>query len=188
VMKTVAIVGNASRTRDFAPYGDPAVDIWLMSFHALDVPRVSGVLEMHPYVLDPGLGVPDDERYETWLQQPHDLPIWMHDPLPEIPASVRFPRAEINARFGRGLWKGERELVNLYATTTVYALALALFLDYERIEIYGAELRSRPDSEERDLVFFWMGKVTALGVDVVIHPMSRLVEESLYPFPTAAGR
>lgn len=190
--KTVAILGNASRTREFAPFDDPAVDIWPMSIHAWTARRCTAVLEMHDDVMsgERWNQYPDTQQYREWLKETA-LPVYMHHPHPQIPASIVYPRQQIAAHFCNHLWKGEEELKKLFGGTASYGLALALHLGYQRVEIYGIELSSRPTyDEERDMFFFWMGKATALEVDVVIHENSRLVCELLYPFvlqATAGG-
>lgn len=181
--KTVAILGNASRTRNFAPFDDPSTDLWAMTFHALQAKRVTAVLEMHPDVLtgERWRKFPNYEQYRKWLRET-DTPIYMHEALADIPAAVKYPRDEIANQFCRHLWKGEKELKALFGGTASYGIALALYLGYTRIELYGIELSSRPEyDKERDMTFFWLGKASALGVEIVIHEKSRLVSELLYP-------
>jgi hypothetical protein len=180
--KTVAILGNASRTRAFAPFDDPEIDIWPLSIHALRAPRVTAVIEVHEDVMDARRwdAYPDTPAYRAWLQET-TVPIYMHNIHPSIPTSISYPRHQIAARFCRHLWVGEKELQKLFGGSASYSLALALHLGYRRVEFYGVELAKEQYRDERDMFFLWMGKATALGVDVRFHERSRLVRELLYP-------
>ncbi len=181
--KTVAILGNASHTREACPFDDLNVDIWVMTIHAYKAKRRNAVLEMHPDVLtgERWRKYPEAEQYRKWLRETR-IPIYMHQPLPEVPAAIRYPREEIEAQYGHHLWKGDKEHTKMYGGTASYAVALAMLLGYERIELYGIELSSRPDyDDERDCFFFWIGKATTLGIDVVGQENTRLIRDIFYP-------
>ena len=177
---TVAIVGKAQKTCVYAPYDNLGIDIWVYNDFAFKhASRVSAMFEMHMDAAD------RPERYSAeysdWLRQPHNFPIWMHAPDPRVPASVRYPREEISERFLRHVWRGPDQVQNFFTSSTPYALALALFLGYERIDLYGIELSSTPEyTAERDCVFFWEGVANALGVDVVVHPLTNLYDAQIY--------
>jgi len=179
--KTVAIVGKAQKTRGFAPYDDLSVDMWgYQDFVFKHMLRVTGMFEMHPDCLTTDRYT---QAYQDWLRQPHDFPIWMHEPIAEIPASVKYPRDEVNSMLMHNVWKGEKKVENYYTSSTPYAIALAIWMGYKRIEIYGVELSTADGyMEERDCVYFWMGKASALGVYIVVHAGSGLLDNKLYPF------
>lgn len=183
-MKTVAILGNASQTREYAPFDDEETDIWVMTLHALKARRVTAVLEMHDDVLisKRWQKYKDVNEYRQWLRTAK-VPVYMHKKHPMIPSSRRYPREEIERKYGGGLWKGEQEIRTFFGGTASYGLPLALHLGYERIELYGIELaRTHPEyAEERDALFLWIGRATALGIDVCVHEDSRLFSKMLYP-------
>lgn len=182
-MKTVAILGNASRTREYVPFDKPDVEIWAMTIHALKARRRDAVLEMHPDVM---IGArwqtyPDYREYREWLRKT-DIPVWMHDLDPAIPAALKYPRAEIERKFMGRMRKGAVPVESFFGGTASYGIALALHLGFERIELYGVELNSRPDyDDERDCLFYWTGRAEGMGVDVVVHEDSRLFREIRYP-------
>jgi len=183
-VKTVAILGNATRTQNFAPFDNPHVELWAMTIHAIHAKRCTAALEMHEDVLRDTRWerLPSYGQYKKWLTET-TTPIYMHEVRAEIPASVRYPRQEIEDTFGHHLWKGDREVRTFFGGTGAYGIPLAMYLGFERIELYGIELATRPEYDnERDSTFFWMGKASALGVDVVIHEKSQLVRELLYPY------
>lgn len=177
-MKTVAIVGRSTETRDYAPFGDPSIDIWAFNDFASQLPRVTGTFETHADCLTTDRY---GEDYKDWLRQPHPFPIWMHAADPDIPSSLTYPRRGINALYG-GLWRGAQKVENFYTSTTPYALALAMFKRYTRIELYGIELYDNGYRKQGDSIFFWLGQAAARGIEIAIHEKSNLYSEALYPF------
>jgi hypothetical protein len=163
------------------PYDNPQVDVWgYQDFVLKHMPRVTGMFEMHPDWIQ---SEKYTAEYKAWLQEPHDFPIWMHHMDPRVPACVLYPRGEVTERFGRNVWKGMKEVRNYFTSTTPYALGLALLMGYKRIELYGIELSTADGyTDERDCVFFWKGKASALGVEVFVHEESGLFDEKIYPF------
>ena len=159
------------------------MDVWAIGVHSFQARRFDAMLEMHPDVLtgEKWDKAPDGEAYRAWLRTNTTQPVYMHKPLNEIPASQKYPLAEITEKYCGRMWLGRKQVRNFFGGTASYALALALYQDYKRIEIYGIELSSRPDyDDERDCFFTWVGKAEMLGVDVVAHENSRLFRELLY--------
>lgn len=182
-MKRVAILGNASRTRDFAPFDNPDVEIWAMTIHALHAKRCDAVLEMHPDVMDGARWAvfPDAAEYREWLKTTK-LPVWMHKPNDLIPASVEYPKWDIVQKFLSGLRRGDAPVESFFGGTASYGVALALYFGFERIDLYGIELNSRPEyDDERDCLFYWTGLANGLGVPVRVHEESGLFRRLLYP-------
>lgn len=171
--KTVAIVGNGP-SRVHAPHGSNA---WTMNNHCLLWDFEPGaVFEMHPDALTTPRY---DDTYRAWLRQPHPFPIYMHEAHPEIPASVTFPRQQI--RYGHFVKKGREMIKDFYSTTVPYMLALALHQGFERVELWGVDLKSYARQAHRDCVFFWLGILGAHGVEIYMPEDSLLMNEWLYP-------
>ena len=182
-MKTIAILGNASRTREFAPFDNPNIDIWAMTIHALKAKRCDAVLEMHPDVMngERWKTLPNFNEYREWLKTTK-TPVWMHKPDGAIPAAVEYPRREIEKKFMGGMRKGNAPVETFFGGTASYGIALAMWLGYERIDLYGIELNSRPEyDDERDCLFYWTGLANGLGVPVTVHEESRLFRKLRYP-------
>lgn len=182
-VKTIAIVGRG-KTSKYAPFDNPDVDIWAFNDNAMTLPRLTAAFEMHPDWADaPRLNdVPGITEYREWLQQPHDFYIYMHEPDPRVPSSVRYPRPYVNYPFKNTLMKGAGQVEDFYTSTTPYALALAVLYQYPRIELYGIELTQETEyREHRDSVFFWIGRATGVGIEVWIHEEGKLYQPTLYP-------
>jgi hypothetical protein len=172
---TIAIVGRG-KTSKFTPWDNPDVDIWGMNDNAMNFPRLDASLEMHTDAL-----VTDRynvaKGYVDWLREPHPFPIWMHFEHPAIPSSRGYPRNAINAMYSRHLWRGGREQQDLYTSSMPYAIALAIYQRYSRIELYGIDLAGVGEyAKYADLVLFWIGKATGLGIDVIIPDESPLLQ------------
>jgi hypothetical protein len=180
--KTVALVGKAMNTRVFAPYDDESIDIWSYTETAFKrARRLDALFEMHIGAV--GNQARRSDEYSAWLREPHAFTVWMLECDPTLPASVRYPREDIAARFLRHVWRGDERVNEFFTSSTPYALALALHLGYKRVELYGIELSATPEyTAERDCVFFWMGVANALGVDVVAHPLSNLFRAKVYGY------
>lgn len=184
--KTVAIVGRG-KTCQYAPFDSAEVDIWAFNdnAHVLhSTQRLDLCLEMHPdWENAPRLeGVPGISEYRAWLKQPHNFPIYTHGIDRRIPASVAYPFAKINHIFRNTLYKGPTQVNDFYTSTTPYAIALAILQAYRRIELYGIELTQETEyREHRDAVFFWMGRASAMGIQIGVHEDSKLFKSSLYP-------
>jgi hypothetical protein len=150
-----------------------------MNNHAmLWAKRTTAVFEMHPDAL-----VTDryDDQYKHWLRQDHPFPIYMHDPQPEIPASTLYPRLPLEF-----LYKGGRHIRDFYTTTPPYCMALAWYLGYQRVEMYGIDLEKEERQAHRDSVFFWIGFLIARGVEIYTPEDCPLIDDYLYPINTPA--
>jgi hypothetical protein len=75
------------------------------------------------------------------------------------------------------VWRGGREQQDLYTSSMPYAIALAIYQRYSRIELYGIDLAGVGEyAKYADLVLFWIGKATGLGIDVIIPDESPLLQ------------
>ena len=182
-MKTVAILGNASATRDLCPFEDLSVDIWAMTLHAFTAKRRTAVLEMHDDVFtsDRWDKYENAEKYKNWLRWNKTVPVYMHTPHPQIQKSTRYPIEEVSQTFR--LYKGGDKLTRFFGGTASYGIALALLMGYERIELYGVELAHSHEEywRERDAVFYWMGRAAEKGVEIYIPEQSTLYADMYYP-------
>ena len=174
-MKTVAIVGTHKDTRHLAPYNDKSVDIWLFN-EAGQAPwakRVSAVFQVHvPAVYKNPLNRCDTNHWE-WLKQPHDFPIYMIDEDSDVPASVRYPLDEMLEAL-----PCEKRM---FTCTAAYALAMAAYLKYEKIMLYGIELIFDSEySEQREAMAYWVGFLQGRGAIVDRHCADDLFVHPLY--------
>ena len=157
----LCIVGFAGTTRDQVPYKDDSFDIWSLNNAWQFVPRWDRWFEMHSYetiVKDFKRGVELNRGADhmKWLteQQP-GRPIYMQKALPEVPASVPFPRDEVNDWFRR-YTRADAPILgaqltcepqedgyfasDYYTSSIAEMLALAIAEGYKEIHVYGVDM------------------------------------------------
>jgi len=164
--KTVAIIGRG-KTRKYLEHR-AGVDYWAFNDNAMTVPYLTGMFEMHcDWETTERYNVIGCEGYRDWLKEPHPFPIWMHETSPLIPASFRYPLEAMPRMF--------------FTSTTPYALALAIYLGYRRIEMYGIEADKGYEYDfAREAIFYWMGRAEGAGTEIILHAENKLFDAPLY--------
>lgn len=165
-MRNLAIVGSHPATRDLAPFDDPAFEVWVFNEapQADWVKRWDACFQIHkPEVYRSSNNV-NNASHWAWLQQHHGKPIYMQAVDPDVPDSKLYPLDAIRCALRL---TPELEYFELSAA---YAMALAIFLGYERVDIYGMELVSNTEytyqaSCWRSWIYFALGR----GIDVRQH-------------------
>lgn len=162
-MRTVAIVGSHPRT---APHYDQTrtdCDLWVFN-EAIPQGKfqtATATFQMHDPVIWRNPNNRNCQGYAAWLRET-DVPAWMREVYPDVPASRRYPLDEIKATLLGG-WNFEA----YFTSSVAYALALAIYLGYERIELYGVEMETDTEYRyQRDGVTFWLGLAIGRGIQV----------------------
>jgi hypothetical protein len=187
-MKSVAIVGGG-KTRKLAPWSDLRWEIWTLNEAAgKSKQRSEVVFQMH----DPGIyknpNNQTDPNHWTWLKQLHDNKIYMQKVDPEVPNSIEYPFKDIvKDLMGNVLQKGlnDRELkpVELFTFSGVYALALAIYLKYDRIRLYGMDMTHTEEYRyQRESYAFWVGYAGGKGIDLEIYGAESIFNRPLYGY------
>lgn len=187
-MKTVAIVGSHTRTRDDVPWDNKDIDIWVFNEAAsIGWPkRVDAVFQMHAEPVWKNPLNRNNPEFPAWLREQHKYPLWMLDEYPEIPASKSYPLDEICDLYLPLLKKGLIKQ-QFFTSTVAYTVALAMFQGYECIQLYGVEMASDTEYHyQRDGVFFWLGMALSHGIEIYIPEKSRLFSEPLYGYEGGA--
>ena len=160
-MRSLAIVGSHPDTRELAPYDDLDFDIWLFN----EAPQKTEIykrwtdcLQIHlPEVYSSTTNWVNKDHWE-WLQQDHgDRRIYMQDVDPRVPNSVRYPI------------EGVRSLVpyKYLRSSPAMFLALAIYLGYQHIELYGSELSSNTEYTYQAINYsFWIGFAHGRGINL----------------------
>lgn len=155
--KTVAIVGFAHTTLQFAQFSE-AEEMWTVNFAwRYAVPRIDRLFEIHPievlaYNGSQGEADNPDKKHFEWLQEEHDFPIYtwadytgenildtIMEDAPRIPNSIPYPFEILDPIFEN--FNRENRPGQVYMPSTIsYMLALAIHEGFERIEMYGVEM------------------------------------------------
>lgn len=178
-MQKLAIVGSHSATRHLAPFDDPSYDIWVFNEapQADWCTRWDACLQLHKREVysSPTNWVKSD--HWPWLQQDHgERVIWMQDRDERVPNSRRYPLDEITASIPGASMRW-------IMSTAAYAMALALYLGYEEIALYGVELSSNTEyAYQWPNWAYWVGIAHGAGVKVDIRSGQIHFAERLYGY------
>jgi hypothetical protein len=189
-MKSVAIVGGGP-TRKQAPWSDQTWEIWTMNEAASKSGnRSEAVFQMHdPGVYQSPMNQTDPNHWE-WLKKLHNIKIYMQKIDPEVPDSVEYPLKEIvDSLLKNVLIKGknDRELipVDLFTFTGSYAVALAIYLGYDRIRLYGIDMiHTNEYRYQREGFAFWVGVAGGKGIELEIYGAESIFKRPLYGYET----
>lgn len=182
--KKIAIVGLEERTRHLAPFDDPDFDILVFNETPTDdwCKRWDMLLEIHVPSVYKNLNNPRHKDHWAWLKQSHGKPIYMQKVDPEVPDSVAYPVQEILDEYMSTLtYEGRRQ--QYIRATVCYAVALALYLGYEEIHIWGVELLDYAEYRSQQNNFaFWVGIATSRKVPVTLHCCKGMFSQPLYGY------
>lgn len=185
--RPVAIVGSNPATREAAPWDDPNTDIWVFN-EAANAPwcrRADVVFQLHAPVIYRSPHNRSDPTHWAWLQaaDPDLLVIYMQQPDPAVPASARYPLAEIVSALLGGFHQGAASGRGYFTSSVAYALALAIYQGRPRIRIYGVEMASNTEyNYQRDCVTFWIGLALGRGIRVEIAGGDGIFSRPLYGY------
>lgn len=194
--RKIAIIGKAPSSIKFAPFADPAWNIWILNTlgHASEVPRWDRQFELHDLELTKHKDYGD---YYPWLTR-QTRPVFLRDAPPaEFQAGVQFPLGEILEHF-KGL-SGRTYLTN----TVSLMLALAIFEHElgettEAIGLWGVDMAQHAlqgaghvgwftseYARQRPSVEYWIGIAEGRGIKVTIPPQSDILKAAcIYGFHT----
>lgn len=198
-MKTVAIVGMAKTSRGLAPFWRDDIDeVWTLN-HA---PTLGGgwnnwdrLFEMHPewsWRLD---STPERADYLDLLQSDHgNKVIYTLENHDDLPNARRYPLNRVMSRlmvpYHRiRLDRSEYKQDEWYATSSFcYMVALAIFEEFDRIEIYGFEMASSTEwAYQKPAGEFWLGYAGGRGINVVIPEDNTLLRGWRYGYDMTHG-
>jgi hypothetical protein len=120
----IAILGSAPSSLSLAPYDDPEWTIWGCSPGAsAHAKRADIWFELHRWGQD---WLTNDYR-QFLAKHPK---VYMIEPVPEVPGSIAYPKAEMLAQFGP----------YFFTSTPAWMMALAITQNPEEIGIFGIDM------------------------------------------------
>ena len=174
---TVAIIGSHPRTRKDFDFGRMDCDIWVMneSLSNGTMPRADATFQMHDPVIWKNPNNRNDSGYSRWIVREDIPPVYMQEDYPEVPKAIQYPLDGVlgmTANFNK----------NRFITSSpAYAIALAIYLGYKRIEIYGVEMETNTEyTYQRAGVAYWIGVAVGRGIEVWTN--SGIFDEPLYGY------
>jgi len=182
--KTVQIVGAAPTIAT-----DPVIagaERWLFNTsYKTDLGRpYTRIFHLHEYPVIQAM-TPDAW---AWYQQ-QDQPVYLIEAHADIPTSVQFPFAEIQAHFANETRDGLLKPESCFGCSVDHLIAFALMLGFEHIDLMGIECRS--EDEYRDQarsVMYWMGRGRGMGRVVTCSDTSGLcMVPAIYGYNVPTG-
>jgi len=177
--KSLAIVGSHPATRQLAPYEDENFDIWLFN-ESPQKPEIykrwDASFQMHlPEVYASEHNWVNMGHWE-WLQQDHgNKTIWMQEIDERVPNSWKYPLDEILDMVGPQF--------HYLRSTPAMALALAIYLGYKHIQLYGSELSSNTEYGYQAINYaFWIGFAKGRGVNLELHCWQDEFNQPIYGY------
>ena len=201
----VCIVGFASSSRDLVPYQDQSFEIWSLNHAYQFVQRWDRWFEVHPFnlftksVMREGVANDGDTHLKWLAQEPEGgRPIYCQERFKEIPASVRFPREEINDWVKHDCGRSETPLPqgyyldDYYTSSISHMLSLAMYEGFKEIHLYGVDMcQTEEYFYQRAGCEAWIDLARGLGIRVYIPAESALCKANyVYGFsepPTEVG-
>jgi len=195
--RKVALVGMARTSRHLAPWDDDDFEIWgINEAYAAKNLAPDGTpymkrwdrwFQLHPYWDFTRKHNFNDPGHWDWLRNADnrrrtDFPIYMLEEFPEVPGSVRYPLTEILAEFGPN--------VRYFTSTFAYMMALAIWMGFEEIHLYGFEMSSEEEyRHQKACAEFWIGIAIGRGIKVVLPDGCRLLGQmtQLYGYEKVPG-
>ena len=179
-MKKVALVGSEQKTRDNAPFDDLSFEIWSFSdwLTASWLKRLDALIEIHGASMY--MNHPRTPEYWDALQKT-DVKVWMY-PYAHVKSALDYPLAEVLA-----LCKGTncKKQIKLLNCSLAYAMGLAVYLEYDVIDVYGVELAHSTRYGYQQAAFvFWSGLAMGKGIEVNAHCSEGLFHQELYGIET----
>lgn len=167
-MKSVAIVGGAEATAIFAPFNDPAWDIWGLAWHTQALARTTLLFDIH----DPDFkgSPPYDLHYNSHKNASYidkvnasGVPIMCdRKALETFTSGVMYPLDAVRAYFPK------RDFLEC---TVSYMVAFAILKGYERIGLWGCHFTGKDEYQYQLPSLTWLlGYAEALGIEIVIGP------------------
>ena len=176
--RSLAIVGSHPDTRELAPYDDPDYEIWLFNEAAMKPEvyrRWDGLLQIHiPEVYTSTTNWVNKDHW-NWLQQDHgpDKRIFMQDVDLRVPNSVKYPLEEILSLVP----------FKYLRSSPAMALALAIYLGYQHIELFGSNLSSNTEYHYQATNYtFWIGFALGRGIDLRMECWKEEFDQPIYGY------
>lgn len=159
----VCIVGSAPSSVKLQPYQDPSWKIWACSpGSTAHLQRVDSFFELHRWEpTQPWF----DINYRMYLAN-LKCPVYMVDPITEIPSSVAYPKNEMIEKFGAFFW----------TSTISWMMALAIHQGAKEITFAGIDMSAQEEwNFQRSGAHFFIHTARELGIKVTAPPESDLL-------------
>jgi hypothetical protein len=182
-MRVLALLGFSGLTRD-GIYTSRADEVWAVNTELQEpdpkiAPRITRLFDMHLpeyYSSNVFHSGSRERKHKDWLfDTKHEYEVVMLEKEPDIHNSITYP-FEAVTNMGSFATFGGEEPVEYATSSLAYMLALAIYEDWDMIEIYGYDVGN--DTEyyyQRPCIERWLGIAEGRGIKVWLHRKSLLL-------------
>jgi hypothetical protein len=180
--KKIALIGSAPSSVRLAPYADPTWELWACSpgaYPYVSPTRPQAWFEIHRW--EPPWG-PTGEK--PWFTKDYiaflaslKCPVYMIEPVPEIPTSVAYPKDAMIEKFGP--W--------FFTSSLSWMFALAIHSGATEIGLWGVDMSAQEEwIGQRSGCHYFIDLARKMGITVTLPPESDLLRPPpLYGFAEA---
>lgn len=163
----VALIGSHPASILLAPYADPSWSIWVCSpGAAFSVPRADAFFEIHHF---DRTNPSDPVCPREYLEKINALgcDVWMIQPIPEVPRSIAYPKAEMLERFGP----------YFFTSSLSWMIAKAIAEGAEEIGLWGVDMSAQEEyAHQRPACHHFITEARRLGIKITVPPQSDLLQ------------
>jgi hypothetical protein len=169
-MKTVRILGMAPNMANMPPV-PPGVEAWPSNYHKGYLVRNSRIIHEGEWTRWFNL---HSRRHMTskypagykWYTT-HEKPIILQEVQSDIPASQQFPREALQQFYSL-----DGTPFRYFTCSVCWLIALAIFEGFERIELWGFEVKATKPKYafERPCIAYWVNEARKRGIEVWLPP------------------
>lgn len=174
--RPLAIVGSHPNGIKKVPWGDSNVEIWLFNEAPMKpgkYPRWDALLQIHTQEVYTSTQNWVNSGYWEWLQQDHGKTIFLQHADLRVPNSVEYPLDKIL----------EMIPYRYLRSSPAMALALAIYLGYQDVSLYGVELASNTEYAYQATNFaFWIGFAHGKGIDLHLECWEQEFNQRIYGY------
>lgn len=136
--------------------------------------HASAVFQMHIPAIWRNPANRNDNKHAEWLVGGQTPPVIMQARYEDVPMSEPYPLdgviTTLLSNFSRPPSKMWNNKNGVFGSSIDYALALGIYLEYKRIEIYGCEMALNTEyMYQRPTFCFWVGLAAGRGIAVDYH-------------------
>lgn len=171
--ETIAIIGSHPGTRGEFDFDRTDADVWVFNeaLRSTWCKRADAVFQLHKPVIWRSSQNRNDTKHYEWLQTT-SVPVYMMEHYEDVPSSVKYPLDDIIADVF-----GNNQQIPYFTSSIAYAIALAVYRGYKRIEIYGVEMETQTEYEHQRIgVAYWIGVAIGRGIEVNFHSRTMFIE------------
>lgn len=186
-MKRIALLGSAPSSVRLAPFDDPSWEIWACSPGAYpNLRRVDQFFELHRWEPHQPWFHPDYIKFMASLGKP----VYMIEPVKEIPMSVAYPKNDILRYVWARNQKADGTQIemrfnpNAFGSSLSWMMALAITQHPDEIGLWGVDMAAGEEyGPQKDGLLELIHVARCLGIKVTTPPESDLLRPTaLYGF------